>query len=204
MSVRNATVAPGESGPGAELLPSMPLPLPAFLEQFLQLVPDANPGQQFPCQFAALSLDVVPDGAGDDAAVGCTDDPHLLRDRRHRAGKGRTGGASAGSRRWISLGLARRFVRFCGAFAGGAGARRNACARTPARHDRSCGASRCRALSVQRAEGGLPQEMPQPFHDPVFPLEHASMPHLPARLRSGRVVPRLLLGADAGDVCSRG
>jgi predicted metal-binding membrane protein len=56
MSVRNATVAPGESGPGAELLPSMPLPLPIFLEQFLQLCLTPTPVSSSLASYAALSL----------------------------------------------------------------------------------------------------------------------------------------------------
>jgi predicted metal-binding membrane protein len=58
MSVRNATMAPGSSGPGGSLLELLPLPpLPTLVEQFLQLcltpaAVDASTGQNF----AALSL----------------------------------------------------------------------------------------------------------------------------------------------------
>jgi predicted metal-binding membrane protein len=58
MSARNATVAPGSSGPGGSLLELLPVsPLPAFVEQFLQLclapaAVRASTGQNF----VALSL----------------------------------------------------------------------------------------------------------------------------------------------------
>ena len=62
---------------------------------------------------------------------------------------------------------------------------------------------RCRPLPVQRAQGSLPEEMPQPVRDPVLALEQPSVAHLPARRRAGRLVPGLLLGADARDVRRR-
>ena len=52
--------------------------------------------------------DVDADGGGDDAAVGSADDPHLLRDRRHRPRQRRGGGAPAGARGRLSHGLGGR------------------------------------------------------------------------------------------------
>ena len=99
--------------------------------------------------------------------------------------------ACGGARRLPALTLSLQAVA-------GGGAARSAC-----RRRRRCRARRCRALPVQRPEGSLPREMPQPVRDPVLALERAAGRHLPARRRAGRLVPRLLLGADAGDVRRR-
>ncbi len=58
MSVRNATVAPGSSGPGDALVELLPVPpLPAFVEQFLRLcLTPAAVGAPTGQNFAALSL----------------------------------------------------------------------------------------------------------------------------------------------------
>ena len=149
---------------------------------------------------AALA-DVVADGRGDDAAVGSADDPHLLRDRRYRRGKGRGGGASAGARRRLSLGLDRRRGGVCRPDRRWLQAPLSAMPVAGLAAPAALAARR--SLPVQRPQGGLPEEMPQPVLDAVRALERASVAHLPARCRAGRLVPRLLLGADAGDVRGR-
>src|SRR5262249_38380170 len=60
-----------------------------------------------------------------------------------------------------------------------------------------------RALSVQRIEAGLPRQMPQSVRDPVLALEQQAVTHLSARNGARGLVPRLLLGGDAGHVRGR-
>jgi hypothetical protein len=65
------------------------------------------------------------------------------------------------------------------------------------------GAAGRRNLAVHRVQGSLPQKMPEPVRDPVRALDGCAGRHIPARCRAGRCLPRLLLGADAGDVRGR-
>ena len=91
----------GRGAPGDRLLRWLPdLPLPAWAGRFLALcLTPATISASLGASFLFAVADVDPDGGGDDAAVGGADDPHLLRDRRHRPGQGR----SRRSTRWSSL-----------------------------------------------------------------------------------------------------
>ena len=127
--------------------------------------------------FRSAFFDVVPDVAGDDAAIGGAHVADLLRDRRHGARQGRGGGSSACSRCRLLVIWALASLCFAGI---SLGVQRLAMSSGPlvpaAGPIGAAGSVVCGPLPVQRAEGSLPEEMPEPVFDPVFALGDKALP----------------------------
>ena len=142
------------------------VPLPDSLERFFAPLPDAGAARHRQERHAFLALTAMwfLMARGDDAAVGRADDPHLLRDRRH----GRAARASLWSIRWCwSPAICRSGSSPRSGFAGltiahAVASRRSGLLDPVIGIAGAAALGACRALPVQRPQGGLPEEMPEP------------------------------------------
>ena len=188
MAIRGAMSRPTGSGaPGDRLIESFPqMPLPEIAERFFALCLTPAPlAASGPGSFWRAVRDVVPDGRCHDASIRGAIGANLLRDRRYRPKKRRARGSSAGSCGRLPVGLVGGIARVRGSDDIASGVRGRRPARSGGGHCGRCSACGCRPLPVQRAEGSLPEEMPQPFLDPVCAVERAASSDFPARCGAG-------------------
>ena len=200
MAIGTAQFAlPAESGPGDSLLHWLPdLPVPDWAGRFfaLCLTPVATSGSLgFLFMWLMWTLMAV--------AMMLPSAAPMIRTYCEIADTARAKGEAAVHPLILVAGYLAVWIGASAVFAGVSlvvqsrtgGARRRLRGRCRTRH--------CRALPVQRTQAGLPEEMPQPVRHPVLALEQPTVAHLPAWHGAGRLVPRLLLGADARDVRGR-
>ena len=152
----------------------------------------------------ARAADVGGDDPGHDAADRGSDGRHLCRHRRHRRRQGRARRLAAGAGRR----LCRRLARLCDrrhGVAGGPDPRGTARSRhgigEPAVLRRDL--HRRRPLPVLGPQARLRHPLPAPVPVLLRQLDDRAVRRIPARAAPGRLLHRLLLGDDDGDVRGR-